>query len=77
MKFNVTMKDPDGVSESVKVAVEKSVKAIEGLSESEREKIIESRTEEVNEALSKWFSGGEYLTVEIDTEAETAVVVEE
>jgi hypothetical protein len=75
VRFRVTMKDPDGVYESLQDAAEESIKAIEGLSEREREELTESRRVTLGEATERWFRYSEYLTVEIDTEADTCIVV--
>jgi hypothetical protein len=68
------MKDPDGVSSCIDDAVAKEVGGL-GLEEEEREAVLTIRTEKMHEACSKWFEYGEYLTVEIDTDAGTATVV--
>lgn len=65
MKFKITMKSPNGVADSVDAA-------LEGLSEDEREE----RKEKIETLLSKWFEFGEYLTVEVDTDAESIRVCE-
>lgn len=75
MKFTVTMKDPDGVFECVRNAVEEEVKKVDGLSEDERERLVQSRAEEVGSSMKRWFQYAEYLTVEVDTDAGTCVVV--
>lgn len=75
MKFKITMKDPDGVYDSVQDAVKQSVDALE-LSEEEKEAVLEKRIDSVNSAIGKWFEYGEYLTVEVDTDTMTATVCE-
>ena len=75
MKFTVTMKDPDTLHDAVFEAVEEDVMKIEGLSPDERDAVIEERQEKVRELCNKWFEYGEYLRVEIDTEAKTCTVV--
>lgn len=75
MKIIVTFKDPDGVGDSLREAVEESVMAIDGLSDGERESLVEDRLESVRESLSKWIEYDEYLRVEFDTEAGTARVM--
>ena len=74
MKFQVTMKDPDQLYDAAAEAVDDELKAT-NLSEEERDAIREIRTEKVTDVADKWFRWGEYLTVEIDTEAETIRVV--
>ncbi len=74
MKFQVTLKDPDALYEAISDAL-KGLK-IEGVSEKELEAIKEVRREEVTEIASKWFfSCHEYITVEIDTDAKTCIVL--
>jgi hypothetical protein len=59
-KITVTMKDPDGVYESVKDA---------GYN-------IDEMPEDVEKVMGKYFEYGEYMTVEIDIEKGTATVLE-
>lgn len=74
MKFQITMKDPDGVYDSKQQAVEDSLEELD-ISEQEKEALMEMRMAEVDAGLSKWFRYGEYVTIEVDTDAGTAVVV--
>jgi len=74
MKFTVTMKDPDTLYDAIEDAVIEEVNKMDNLDEDEREDLIISRREKVAEICEEWFSYSEYLTVEIDTEAKTAVV---
>lgn len=60
MKIKVTFKDPNGPHDALKAAVK-------GLSEEEADK--------VEGAFNRWIRSGEYLTVELDTEADTATVI--
>jgi hypothetical protein len=75
MKIRMQLKDPDGVSDSIQEAVEKSVAASGITDEDEREALFEARTEKAGKAIGKWVEYGEYLTVEFDTDAGTATVV--
>lgn len=80
MKFLVTFKDPDGPSDCInEAAVEeaKSVAKFDDLDEDEQDSLVESRKEKLNELCRTWFEYGEYVTIEIDTEAKTATVVPE
>ena len=74
MKFQVMMKDPDTLHDAVREAASKSVKDI-GLNDREQSLIAEAREETFREIAGRWFEDGEYLTVEIDTDAKTCVVV--
>lgn len=76
MRFKVTMKDPDSLQDAIAEAVRAEVKAIPGLSTEEREAVEEKRKEEASKVVGRWFEYSEYLTVQIDTEAGTAVVCE-
>jgi len=77
MKIKIHLKDPDGVYESINCAAKRSVEEIIGLklSDSERESLVEGRHESMSESCSKWIKYGEYVTIEIDTDAGTAVVL--
>ncbi len=75
MKFRVTMKDPDTLQDAISSAVETDVLMADGLDSDERESVAEKRREKVAKLCSEWFKFGEYLTVEVDTEARTATVV--
>jgi hypothetical protein len=75
MKIRVTLKDPDGFYESIKRAAEESVCHLE-IDEDEREALAERRREKAGEALGRWVRYGEYVTLEFDTAAGTARVVE-
>lgn len=73
--FRVTMKDPDCLYESVQEAAEASAKAIPDLTDDEREAIVDKRKESFSDVASTWFRYGEYLVVEIDTDAKTCRVL--
>lgn len=76
MKFKVTMKDPDTLPDAIRDAAKIEVSSMIDLDEEEREMLIEKRVEDALGKCSKWFEYSEYLTVEIDTDLETAVVVD-
>lgn len=73
MKFTVTMKDPDGVYESIEDAVNEI--RVGGLSPEELDAVREKRREKTHHLCKRWFEYGEYLRVEIDTEAQTCTVL--
>lgn len=73
MKFRVQMKDPDGAYESISSAVEESMWDVQD--EDERGALKEVRRGKLTKAASKWLRYGEYLSVEIDTEAGTCTVL--
>lgn len=74
MKFKVTMKDPDTLHDAINDAVKAQIQEIGITDEDEIEALQEKRAEKVRELCNAWFEYGEYLTVEIDTEAKTATV---
>ena len=76
MKFKVQMKDPDTLTDAINDAVEEEVAKL-GLDDEEAEAIAEKRQAKIGNMCGKWFTYGEYLTVEIDTDAMTCVVVED
>ena len=75
MKFRITMKDPDTLYDACGDAAEAQVKEVEGIDEEERSVLAESRAATLRDLCSPWFEYGEYLTVEVDTETKTRVVV--
>lgn len=89
MKFTVRMKTPDCVEYAVENVIDNVIEnvvekehvgdVLEGPSYAEVEEIgwkLDKRRGELKELLSKWFRYGECVTIEIDTEAETATVLE-
>lgn len=73
MKVKLFLKDPDGVWESVKDAVQETLP--EGLSEDEAEALLKSRMEDTHQKLKKWMEWKEYVTVEVDTDTGEAHVL--
>lgn len=73
MKFKVSMKDPDTLDDAISDAIEVTDVAL--MDGEEREAVKEIRMKKAREIAAKWFQYGEYLTVEIDTEAGTCTVV--
>lgn len=73
MKFKVQMKDPDTLYDAIEDAIKAETESV--TDEEEREAVQEVRGKKVRALCAKWFEYGEYLTVEIDTEATTCVVV--
>jgi hypothetical protein len=73
MKFRVAFKDPDALIDAIDEATAKG--EFPGLEEEEAQAVQEIRKENVRELCLRWFEFGEYLTVEIDTEAKTCIVV--
>lgn len=75
MKFSVQLKDPDGFYDGVHDAVKAQIDELGKLSDDERESLEEIRMNSINEAIDKWVEYNEYITIEFDTEANTATVV--
>lgn len=73
MKFQVSMKDPDTLYDAIRDALKEQLSTV--TDPKEREMLTEHRHEGISEMCSKWFRYGEYLTVEIDTEDGTCIVV--
>lgn len=75
MKIKISMKNPDALQESVEEAVEQG-QFDESLSPEEIELVKQSRVDETLKLCNQWFKYGEYLMVEVDTEARTIRIVE-
>jgi hypothetical protein len=79
MKFKVQLKDPDVLHDAIRDAVTKHVAekaAAMDLDDEERQNLVDRRCDRIAEMAGRWFKWGEYLTVEIDTEAGTCTVLE-
>jgi hypothetical protein len=75
MKFKITFKDPDGVSDKLMELAENSIDAAD-ISDRAKEVAIENKIEDFKRFLRTWITYSEYVTIEFDTEANTARVVE-
>lgn len=75
MKVNVTFKDPDSLYDAIREAVEEEVRGLQGISDEEKGSLIDGRVDEVKGKCRKWFEYGEYLRVQVDTDAETCIVL--
>jgi len=73
MIINITLKDPDGVYESIQYASRREMP--EGLSVKDQEQLEASRHLKIAAALKPWIEFGEYVRLQIDTEAKTATVI--
>lgn len=72
MKIKITFKDPDAVSDAIDQAFDLQQKP-DGIDDDEWGDIIQSRKESLS--LKPWVEWMEYVTIEIDTDAKTCVVV--
>jgi hypothetical protein len=78
MKFRVTMKDPDTLWDAIREAVNADLEMmVPELDADEKDAIRDVRVEKVAGLCGRWFKHSEYLTVEIDTDAKTCVVVQD
>ena len=74
MKFTITLKDPDRPYEQILETARDSLSEVTGISENEKELLVDGRVEELQEFIGKWFQYGEYIKINFDTEADTATV---
>ncbi len=68
MKIQVTFKDPDGVSDAISDAIPTRKARDDCVWWEDRDAVMDD--------LSRWIRGCEYVTIEFDTEAGTATVME-
>ena len=77
MKIKVYLKDTDGFYDGIADAVRDSMAEFDGkLTESEKDDVANRRSGEANEVLRRWVEFGEYVSIEFDTQAKTATVLE-
>lgn len=74
-KVTITLKDPDALYDAITEAVDTELDST-NLDAEEKDAIREIRREKISEIANKWFTWGEYLSVEIDTEEKTIKVLE-
>ena len=74
MKFKITLKDPDGVDNSIREYA-KSLFDNLPLSEEEKNDCAYTREGVLHSELEKWIKYGEYITIEFDLVKKTATVV--
>ena len=75
MKFKITMIDPDGAYDSLQDAAKQAAAEVTGVDDDEREALVEYKMDKIQGIAKQWLEYGEYLTVEIDTEANTCTVL--
>lgn len=76
MKIRVTLKDPDGFYQCVNDAVKEELKKLDGIDDRERDVLADARVQTVWKKLERWIEYQEYVDIEFDTDAGTAIVVE-
>lgn len=74
MKIKITFKDPDALSDAIEEALDE--RDYGNLTDSEVVAVRLAAKEEAISVCSKWFKYGEYLSVEVDTNAQTIGIVE-
>lgn len=77
MKFRVTLKDPDGVYDSLDDAAKESAREVACINDGERKLIEEARRNAMSQFIDRWMSYSEYATIEFDTDAGTATLVKD
>lgn len=77
MKFIVSMKNPDALDEAIQEAVRNDLKRSQDIAADEVDILMEHRCEKIRAICKQWFQHGEYLNVEVDTEANTCIVQRE
>lgn len=79
MRFRVTLKSPDACRDSIEDRIEQykqELREDHGYTDEETiEEMADAMDHELQAEAEKWFGYGEYLTVELDTEAHTCKVV--
>ncbi len=79
MKFRVTFKDPDTLDDTIKEVVDDGIAskfAAKQYDDEEAGAVRDVQIERLRKLCSRWFEYGEYVVIEIDTDAKTASVVE-
>jgi len=71
------MKNPDALDEAIQEAVRTDISRSKDIAADEVDLLMEHRCEKLRAICKQWFEHGEYLTVEVDTEANTCIVQRE
>jgi hypothetical protein len=73
------MKNPDCVSDAIDNAIEKEIEELKSfgkpLDEDDLNDLRENHKEKLEEFLQQWIECSEYITIEFDTDENTAKVV--
>lgn len=73
MKFRITIKDPDGISEGIQTAaISKAKSDAPNATAYVKAAIAQATHEELTEFVHGWLEYGDYAYIEFDTEAKTA-----
>jgi hypothetical protein len=76
MKLLISMKTPDAVICAATDYARRELEASGQADADDAAEQLENLTEEGKELLSRWFTHGEYVRLEVDTDAGTCVVLE-
>lgn len=69
------MKSPDVLDDCIEKAAREQTDSLLLIDEDERDEIRKMRALRISKLCGRWFEYGEYLTVEIDTDTGTCVIV--
>ena len=75
MKVRITLKDPDGVYDSIIDAVQQQLARGSYHDQEEKDQAGEYWQERITEETAPWIEYGEYVTIEIDLDSRTAEVL--
>ncbi len=75
MKIAITLKDPDGVHECINDMAVNMAKGVTFCDTAEAELFVTNRRDRLAEKCRPFVEYGEYVTIEIDTDTNTAIVV--
>lgn len=75
MKIRVYIKDPDGVGDAIRDAINAQFDEQKIYDKEEREVLSEIRKEKLGEKLSKWIDCGENIILEFDLDTMAATVM--
>ena len=77
MKIHITFKDPDTLHQCIEDGVRENMEVLkDALGVDEFEAAVQKRVEKVTElCTTSWFEWGEYLSVEVDTDENSARVM--
>lgn len=78
MKFNIFIKDPDGIGDSISSAIESSLASVKNsLNKEEYKALQEKRRETIQSFLERLVKYREIIVLEADTDLNTVTVLKE
>jgi hypothetical protein len=75
MIIRITLKDPNGIDDSIREAAKQSLVNVGELEHEEAQYLLEARQKRISESLKPWIEYGEYVRLEIDLETKAAKVI--